>query len=74
MIERELIYLNGTHAAAVTTEHKIEEITYFVCSSFSERAKDTLDKKIKKGIRKDLENNAGNRAFSFIVALAAVPL
>lgn len=60
MIERGLIYMNGNHAAVVTTEHKIGKTTYFVCSSSSERATDTLDKKIKKLIRKDLENNAGN--------------
>ena len=31
-----------------TTEHKIGKVTYLVCSSASERATDTLDKKIKK--------------------------
>lgn len=30
-----------------TTEHKIGKVTYLVCSSASERATDTLDKKIK---------------------------
>ena len=43
-----------------TTEHKIGKVTYLVCSSASERATDTLDKKIKKLIRKDMEQNAGN--------------
>ena len=37
------------------TEHKIGKVTYLVCSSASERATDTLDKKIKKLIRKDIE-------------------
>ena len=37
------------------TEHKIGKVTYLVCSSASERATDTLDKKIKKRIRKDIE-------------------
>ena len=36
------------------TEHKIGKVTYLVCSSASERATDTLDKKIKKLIRKDI--------------------
>lgn len=31
-----------------------------VCSSASENATDTLDKKIKKLIRKDMEQNAAN--------------
>ena len=53
-----------------TTEHKIGKVTYLVCSSASERATDTLDKKIKKLIRKDMElnpANAGNRAFLHIL-------
>ena len=37
------------------TEHKIGKVTYLVCSSASERATDTLDEKIKKLIRKDIE-------------------
>lgn len=52
--------MNGNHATVNTTEHKIGKVTYFVCSSSSDRATDTLDKKIKKLIRKDLEHNAGN--------------
>lgn len=43
-----------------TTEHQIGKVTYFVCSSASEHATDTLDKKIKKLIRKDVEQNTGN--------------
>lgn len=43
-----------------TAEYPIGKITYQVCSSVSEKAKDTLDKKIKKLIRKDVERNAGN--------------
>ena len=54
-----------------TTEHKIGKVTYLVCSSASERATDTLDKKIKKLIRKDMELNPrktpGNRAFLHIL-------
>ena len=42
------------------TEHKIGKTTYIVCSSASESATDTLDKKIKKLIRKDMEQNAAN--------------
>ena len=52
--------MNGNHSAVTTTEHKIGKTTYFVCASSSERATDTLDKKIKKLIRKDLEHNVGN--------------
>lgn len=44
-----------------TTEHKIGKVTYLVCSSASERATDTLDKKIKKLIRKDMELNPAKR-------------
>ena len=43
-----------------TTEHKIGKTTYFVCASPSEKATDTLDKKIKKLIRKDMELNPAN--------------
>ena len=44
----------------VKTEHKIGKITYVVCSSPSDQATDTLDKKIKKLLRKDMEQNAVN--------------
>ena len=43
-----------------TTTHKIGNTTYFVCASASEKATDTIDKKIKKLIRKDMEQNAGS--------------
>ena len=43
-----------------TPEHKIGKVTYLVCSSASEHATDTLDKKIKKLIRKDMELNPAN--------------
>ena len=39
------------NAPVTQTEHKIGNITYVVCSSASERATDTLDKKIKKLIK-----------------------
>lgn len=52
--------MNGNQAAVTTTAHKIGKTTYYVCSSASEKATDTLDKKIKKLIRKDLEQNAEN--------------
>ncbi len=39
---------------------KSAKVTYLVCSSASERATDTLDKKIKKLIRKDMELNPAN--------------
>ena len=43
------------------TEHKIGKVTYLVCSSASERATDTLDKKIKKLCRIILEKNFNPR-------------
>lgn len=52
--------LNKNQATVTTTEHKIGKTTYFVCASPSDKATDTLDKKIKKLIRKDLEQSAGN--------------
>lgn len=47
-------------APVTQTEHKIGNVTYVVCSSASERATDTLDKKIKKLIRKDVELKPAN--------------
>jgi len=47
--------LTQNQTPVTTTEHKIGKVTYLVCSSASERATDTLDKKIKKLIRKDME-------------------
>lgn len=52
--------MKQNQAAVTTTQHKIGKTTYFVCSSSSEKATDTLDKKIKKLIRKDMEQNAAN--------------
>ena len=46
--------------AVTTTQHKIGKITYFVCSASSEKATDSLDRKIKKLIRKDMEQEAIN--------------
>ena len=54
-----------------TTEHKIGKVTYLVCSSASERATDTLDKKDKRSsFDKDMEpepRTPGNRAFLHIL-------
>ena len=52
--------LTGLTVGGTTAEHKIGKVTYLVCSSASERATDTLDKKIKKLIRKDMELNPAN--------------
>ena len=52
--------MNKNQATVTTTEHKIGKTTYFVCASPSEKAKDTIDKKIKKLIRKDIEQSDGN--------------
>ena len=42
----------------ITTEKKIGKITYFVSSTQSEQAKDTLDKKVEKMILKDVGQSA----------------
>ncbi len=52
--------MNEKKPAVTKTEHKIGKTTYIVCSSSSEEATDSLDKKIKKLIRKDIEQNAEN--------------
>lgn len=52
--------MTQNQAAVTTTEHKIGKTTYLVCASPSNKATDTIDKKIKKLIRKDMEHNAGN--------------
>ena len=52
--------MSQNQSSVTTTKHKIGKVTYLVCSEKSERATDTLDKKIKKLIRKDMELNAAN--------------
>lgn len=54
------------------TEHKIGKVTYLVCSSASERATDTLDKKIKKLIRKDIEQKPVKARKSGVVHILGV--
>ena len=44
----------------VRTKRKIGKVTYTICSSSSQGATDTLEKKIKDCIRRDMENNAQN--------------
>lgn len=51
-----VFHLNTT--SSVITERKIGNVTYFVYSSASENAKDTLDKKIEKLIKKDISKIA----------------
>ncbi|MCD8214092.1 MAG: transposon-encoded TnpW family protein [Clostridiales bacterium] len=51
--------MKNNNTAVTITEHKIGKITYIVYSSSSENATDTLDKKIKKLIRKDFEQKFG---------------
>lgn len=46
--------------AVTTTKYKIGKTMYLVCTSPSDKATDTIDKKIKKLIRKDIEHNVGN--------------
>ncbi len=44
----------------VTTERKIGKVTYTICASSSQRATDTLDKKIKELIKREVEENGEN--------------
>ncbi len=44
----------------VTTERKIGKVTYTICASASQKATETLDKKIRDLIRRDVEENARN--------------
>lgn len=48
----------------VKTEKKIGNVTYCVCSTHSEHAKDTLDKKVEKLILKNIGQNAENSKFN----------
>ena len=43
--------------AVVMTERKIGKITYTICASASQRATETLDKKIKNFIQRDVEES-----------------
>lgn len=42
---------------AIVTRHQIGKTTYLVCASASDRAADSLDSKIRKLIKKDLEQS-----------------
>ncbi len=46
------------------TQKQIGKITYFIRSSPSDNAKDTLDKKVEKLIIKDIRQNAENGRFT----------
>lgn len=52
--------MSQNQTSVTQTEHKIGKTTYIVCASQSKKATDTIDKKIKKLIRKDMEQNAAN--------------
>lgn len=52
--------MKQNQAAIVTTQHKIGKVTYIVSSSHSEDATDTLERKIKKLLRRDMEQGAMN--------------
>lgn len=45
-------------AIHTTTEHKIGTVTYYVVSAQSEKASETLDRKVKNLIKKDLKEAA----------------
>lgn len=46
-----------------TTRHKIGAVTYFVVSMQSEKAADTLNKKVEKLIKKDMQETVVKRRF-----------
>ena len=48
----------------ITTKRKIGKITYLVAASPSEKATDTINKKIEKLIIKDLRKSAGKPGVS----------
>ncbi len=41
----------------VTTERKIGKVTYVICSSSSDTASETLEKKIKDFIKRDVQKS-----------------
>lgn len=51
-------------APKTTPAHKIGKVTYLVSSAPSEKATDTIDKKIAKMIRRDIIYQAENTANS----------
>lgn len=48
----------------ITTQHKIDKVTYIVSAAASENAKDTLHKKIEKLIVRDMRQSAENGGIS----------
>lgn len=47
--------MSQNQLTVITTEHKIGKITYFVSASSSETATDTIEKKMKKLLKKDIQ-------------------
>ena len=47
-----------------TTPHTIGKVTYYIVSESSEKARESLDKKIEKLIRKDLGRQPKNPYFA----------
>ena len=52
--------MNKNQATVTTTEQKVEKTTDCVGAGPSEKATGTSDIKVKKLVRKDLEQSAGN--------------
>jgi len=52
--------LTDNKMTVVTTERKIGKVTYLICASASQQATETLDKKIKNFIKRDVERNTQN--------------
>lgn len=52
--------MTNDKTAVVTTERRIGKVTYTICASASQQATETLDRKIRNFIRREVEKNARN--------------
>lgn len=52
--------MTNDKTAVVTTERRIGKVTYTIYASASQQATDTLDRKIRNYIRREVEKNARN--------------
>ena len=52
--------MTDNKASVVMTKRKIGKVTYTICSSASQPAAETLDKKIKNWIKRDVEERVRN--------------
>ena len=52
--------MTDTKSNVIKTERKIGKVTYTICSSSSQQATETLEKKIKEFIKRDVQASAEN--------------